>query len=746
MTMPVRRIAVLGNHTPRQCGIAAFTEDLAQALADGSPEVDVVVAAMNDGRSYAYPARVRLTIEQDDLGAYEAAADDLNAGGIDVLSVQHEFGIFGGPAGSYLLTLLRRVRAPVVTTLHTVLEQFTAEQLAVVEELALLSAKIVVMSERAVRFLVAQGVPREKVVFIHHGVHVTDADRDAEKARLGLPGRTLILTFGLLSPNKGIETAIRALPGLVQDFPDVTYLVLGATHPNVRAHQGEAYREELVRLAADLGVAAHVRFDDKFVDRDELTRCLAAADIYLIPYPKQEQITSGTLAYAVGNGKAVVSTPFWHAEELLADGRGVLVPFHEPMAFGSALRRLLGSPQRRAEMERRARAFGGQMRWPEVARAYAVLFDAARQARPRLPPVRLPAPTLDHVAAMVDGTGMFQHTVMAVPNLSEGYTTDDNARALHLAVLADQDPHAPAIVRRTLSFLHHALNPATGRFRNFMAYDRRWLDEHGGENAQARAVRALVAAAHRLDGALGRTAHELLRRSWPALEDLVHPRAQALALIALAERAENEACDPAWTALADRYARNLLRLYGETATPVWPWFEDRLSYSNAKLPHGLIAYGRVFNHRQAVATGLSALRWLEGQQTAPNGGFQPIGSERPYRAGEARPLWDGQPIEVYATVSADLEAHRATGDAAWLAGARRALEWLLGRNANEASLHDVETQGCRDGLERDGMNENQGAESTLALWLSTVEYSRAAQLSVPRRAADTSHDAIRLKV
>lgn len=744
--MPICRIALLGNHTPRQCGIATFTDDLAQALSQNRPEAEILVVAMNDGRPYAYPARVQLTIEQDDLDAYETAADELNAREIDVLSVQHEFGIFGGPAGNHLLTLLRRVRAPIVTTLHTVLEQFSAEQLAVIEELAALSAGIVVMSERAVRCLVAQGVQREKIAFIHHGVHVVDVDREAEKAILGLSGRTLILTFGLLSPSKGIETAIRALPDVVRDFPDVTYLVLGATHPHVRAEHGEAYREQLMRLAADLGVASHVRFDDKFVGRDELTRCLAAADVYLIPYPKQEQITSGTLAYAVGNGKAVVSTPFWHAEELLADGRGILVPFHEPKAFGTALRRLLGSPQRRAAIEGRALAFGKQMRWPEVARAYAGLFDATRQAQPRFPPIRLPALTLDHVAAMVDGTGMLQHAVMAVPNLSEGYTTDDNARALHLAVLAEQDPHAAVIVRRTLSFLHHALNPASGRFRNFMAYDRRWLDEHGGENAQARAVRALVTAAHRLSGSLGRTAGELLRRSWPALEGLVHPRAQAIALIALAERAGNEAADPAWTALAGKYARNLLRLHGEAATPVWPWFEDNLSYSNAKLPHGLIAYGRMFGHPQAVETGLAALRWLEGQQTAPNGGFQPIGSERPYRAGEARPLWDGQPIEVYATVSADLEAHRATGDVAWLAGARRALEWLLGRNANEASLHDLETQGCRDGLERDGMNENQGAESTLALWLSIAEYSRAVQLSVPRMTGEASHDAVRRKV
>lgn len=745
--MPVRRIAILGNHTPRQCGIASFTDDLAQALAQGRPDVEVVVAAMNDGRNYAYPARVQLTVEQDDLDAYEAAADEINARGIDMLSVQHEFGIFGGPAGSYLLTLLRRVRAPVVTTLHTVLEHFTAEQLAVVEELALLSAKVVVMSERAVRFLVAQGVPCEKVAFIHHGVHVANANREVEKARLGLAGRTLVLTFGLLSPSKGIETAIRALPGVVRDFPDVTYLVLGATHPNTRAHHGEAYRKELVRLAADLGVAAHVRFDDTFVDRDELARHLAAADIYLIPYQKREQITSGTLAYAVGNGKAVVSTPFWHAEELLADGRGALVPFQEPGVLGATLLGLLGDPGRRVAMEQQALAFGEQMLWPNVARAYAALFDATRQARPRLlPPLRLPTLALDHVAAMTDGTGMFQHAIMAVPNLSEGYTTDDNARALHLAVLAEQDPHAPMVVRRTLSFLHHALNPASGRFHNFMSYDRRWLDEHGGENAQARAVRALVAAAHRLDGALGTTARELLRRSWPALEGLSHPRAQAIALIALAERAENEGPDPAWIALADGYAGNLLCLYRDTATPTWPWFETCLSYSNAKLPHGLIAYGRVFGHPRALAAGLTTLRWLERQQTAPDGMFLPVGSERRYRAGEARPLWDGQPIEVYATVAANMEAHRATGDTTWLDGARRALEWLLGRNALGASLHDAETHGCRDGLHRHSLNANQGAESTLALWLSTAEYYGAAQPSAPRIADETSHDAILLNV
>lgn len=735
MNMPLRRIAVLGNHTPRRCGIATFTDDLAHSLAQARPDAEVSVAAVNDGQTYPYPARVQITIEQDDLAAYLAAADALNARGIDLLCVQHEFGIFGGPAGSYLLTLLRRVRAPIVTTLHTVLERFTVEQGAVVEELATLSARVVVMSERAVSFLVAQRVPREKIVFVHHGVHVTDADRDSEKARLGLSGRSLIFTFGLLSPNKGIETAIRALPDVVRDVPDAMYLVLGATHPNIRAQQGEAYRERLARLAAVLGVGDNVRFDDKYAELDGITSALAAADVCLVPYLNIEQITSGTLAYAVGNGKAVVSTPFWHAEELLAEGRGVLVPFQDPEALGTALRDLLHDPNRRARMEARARAYGQRMRWPDVARAYADIFDAVGRTGP-LPmlPLRLPALSLAHVAALSDGTGMLQHATVAVPNSFEGYTTDDNARALHLAVLAVDDPRAPAIARRSLSFLNYALNPATRRFRNFMSYDRRWLDDDGGENAQARAVRALVAASHGLTGALGDTAREVLGRSWTALDHLTSPRAQALALIAIAERAAHEAPEPAWEASAERFASNLLHRLDESSTPTWPWFEPCLSYSNAKLPHGLIAYGRVFERPAALRTGLETLRWLEGQQTAANGSFLPVGSERVYRAGEAKPLWDGQPIEVYATVAAALEAHRATGDASWLAAARRALAWLFGRNALGTSLYDLETGGCRDGLHRDRVNANQGAESTLALWLSVLEYDRAARVVVTSRA------------
>ncbi len=691
---------------------------------------------MGDGGSYAYPPRVTLTVEQTDLASYEAAARALNARRCDLLCVQHEFGIFGGQDGSYLLDLLRRVRAPIVTTLHTVLEHYTPGQAHVIEELAALSSTLVVMSERAIGFLVAQGVSRQKITFIPHGIPEIDADHDAEKARMGLSGRFLILTFGLLSPNKGIEVAIRALPTVVRDRPDVVYLVLGATHPHVRARDGEAYREHLIELAVELGVSANLRFDGTYSDPAGITRALAAADVCLLPYRNREQITSGTLAYAVGNGKAVVSTPFWHAEELLAEGRGALTPFDDHNGMGRVLRGLLRRPDARSEMERCASAYGARMRWSNVARSYGQVFDTALLPRPALKKaLRLPGVSLDHVATLTDSTGVLQHATVAVPKLREGYTTDDNARALHLATLARDDPHASHIARRTLSYLDYALDPVKHRFHNFMAYDRSWLDEDGGDNAQARAVRALVAAAHGLSGALGATARDLLARSLPTIKGLIHPRAQAIALIGLVEHAAHVELAADLRALADRFAANLMHLRTLSATPSWPWFEHSLSYSNAKLPHGLIAYGRAFGDTAAVEAGLEALGWLETQQTAPDGNFLPIGCERVYGHGEARPLWDGQPVEVYATVAAALEAHRATGDVAWLVAARRALEWMFGRNALGLPLYDPDTGGSRDGLRRNGLNANQGAESTLALWLSVAEYERAVQLTPAFRPA-----------
>lgn len=724
--MTIRRVLLLGNHTPRQCGIATFTADLADALCAAEPDLEVLIAAMDDGHPQAYPERVALTIPDGDLDAYRSAATAINALNVDLVCVQHEFGIYGGPAGSYLLSLLRALDAPIVTTLHTVLEIYSPEQHAVIEELAVLSERLVVMSGRAGDFLTAQGVPADKVEFIHHGTPRLDFQRDEEKAHLGLTGHEVILTFGLLSPNKGLETAIRALPAVVEHHPNLIYLILGATHPHLREREGEAYREGLQALAQSLGVGAHVRFENRFATLDELGRFIAAADIYLTPYLNREQITSGTLAYALGSGKAVVSTPYWYAEELLADDRGVLFPFRDEVALAAALRGLLDDPPRRAALEARARAYGEDMSWPAIGAQYLRLYAQTGHPAPVTRPLpALPAVTLRHVAALSDDTGVFQHATFTLPNPHEGYTTDDNARALLLAAAVPDEPDAPLLARRTLAFLHHALG-RDGHFRNFMSYDRRWLEVRGAENAQARAVRALVTASADLaEPGLRGAARELLAHAWPAIGQLESPRAQALALLALADRRLMDGPHTDLDALAHRYAANLRRLWDAHATSGWPWFEPYLSYSNAKLPHGLLAYARAYGQPGDVALALVALTWLEDVQTGPQGTFWPVGSERVYRGGEARPLWDGQPIEVYATVAADLAAFEITGDGRWLELARRAVNWLLGRNPLGQSLFNPASGGCRDGLHRDRLNMNEGAESTLALWQSVADLQAA---------------------
>lgn len=732
----VRRVVFIGNHTPRQCGIATFTAH----IADSVPVPEALVVAMNDeGAHYDYPERVGLSLEQQDLAAYGRAAGQINAMHPDVVCVQHEYGIFGGPAGAHLLTTLRGLEAPIVTTLHTVLENPNPEQRAVFEELVALSAKLIVMSERAVQMLRALGVPAHKIEMVFHGVPTITLDPAQQKVRLGVQGRPLILTFGLIGRGKGLEHAIRALPEIVRAHPDALYLILGATHPHVLRHEGERYREELQALASELGVADNLRMDNRYVDQATLEQYIAAADIYLTPYLNCEQITSGTLAYAVGNGKAVVSTPYWHAEELLSEDRGVLVPFGDAPAIGRAVSALLSDPAGRAAMQARALAAGLEMRWPAVGQAYLDVFEQALAGRHAADP-RPAVPRLDltHLGSLTDPTGLYQHATGCVPNPHEGYTTDDNARALSLlAGLPAQLQTSAAglqLARIYLGFLHAALDPVSGKFRNFMGYERRWLEAVGAENAQARAVRGLVNAAVMSSagplGALAEAAAELLRRARHAATDLISPRAQAIALLAASELRERPALAaefPELEAAAQLYAANLLGLHAAASRPRWDWFEPYLSYANAELPHGLIAYGRAFGHPEALALGLRTLAWLDGQQRLPGGQFLPIGCERVYHRGEARPLWDGQPIEASVTVSACLAAMQAESERqdVWQERAERALAWLLGDNLLGLPLYDARSGGSRDGLHRDRASANQGAESTVLLWQAVADLGRA---------------------
>lgn len=747
--LPPRQVAFIGNYLPRQCGIATFTTDLCEAVAAEYPETTCFAIAVNDTPAgYKYPSQVRFELAEQELASYQRAAAFLNVSNVDLVCLQHEYGIFGGPAGSHILALLRELRMPIITTLHTVLREPDANQRRVMKELTNLSDRLVVMSRQAGEFLQdIYHVSPEKIDLIPHGIpDVPFVDPNFYKDQFEVEGKQVLLTFGLLSPNKGIENVIKALPTILSRHPNVVYLILGATHPHVKRHEGEMYRLSLQRLARERGVEEHVIFHNRFVSLQELVEFIGAADIYLTSYLNPAQIVSGTLAYTLGAGKAVISTPYWYAEEMLAEGRGRLVPFGDSEAIARQVIDLLDNEAERHAMRKRAYTFGREMIWPEVARLYMESFERAREER-RLHPRPafvtgrlaesqddLPALKLDHLLRLTDDTGLLQHAIFTVPNYNEGYTTDDNARALVLTIaIEEMEREMPVEIDRLacryLAFLWYVFNSQTGRFRNFMAYDRRWLGEIGSEDSHSRALWALGTVLGRSNNeGLRGLAGRLFEKALPPVLEFTSPRAWAFTLMAVHEYLRRFSGDRAAQHIRERLAERLMDLYRRYSTADWPWFEDIVSYANARLPHALLVSGQALERPDMIDTGLKSLRWLTGIQCDKNGHFVPIGNQGFYRQGEEKARFDQQPIEAQAMVSACLEAYRITGEPRWYQEAQRAFEWFLGRNDLGLPLYDSLTGGCQDGLHPDRVNQNQGAESTLAFLLSLVEMHLAKQV------------------
>ena len=747
-TFPMR-IAFLGNFLPRLCGIATFTHDLCEAVSAAAPMAQCYAGAVNDRvEGYRYPPRVHFELLQKDLHSYRRAADFLNFNNADVLFVQHEFGIYGGPAGSHLLALLKEVRMPVVTTLHTILRNPDPAQRMVMMELVQRSDRLVVMARKGAEILQeTYAVPGEKVDIIPHGIpDIPFLDSALSKAQFGVEGRTVLLTFGLLGPGKGIEHAIKALPEIVGKHPQVVYLVLGATHPHLVAREGESYRMNLERLAEDCGVKEHVIFFNRFVSLEDLTDFICATDIYLTPYLDEAQITSGTLAYVFGAGKAVVSTPYWYAQEMLADGRGKLVPFNNPSAIAAAVCEYLDHPEVMEETRRVAYQVGREMIWSAVAKRYLQSFQHARADRKVSPrtafaewtlasrPFVLPLLRLDHIVRMSDGTGIFQHAIFNVPDFHHGYCIDDNARAFILCILLDElggDPLSEDFDRLTtsyLAFLAAAINRDTGRFRNFMSHGRQWLEEEGSEDSHGRALWALGnGVAHSRREGWRRLSAQLFELGLPAVESFTSPRAWAFTLLGINEYLHAFPDSVAAKSARERLTRALMRLWEDCVTENWRWFEPSVTYENARLCQALMLSGQSMPNPEALEIGLDSLRWLTSHQKTQAGHFRPIGSNGFYVRDGARADFDQQPVEAQAMVSACLQAYRITKDTSWSREARRAFEWFLGRNDLGESLYDAGTGGCSDGLHRDRVNENQGAESTLAFHLALAEMNNAEQ-------------------
>ena len=755
-TLPLpTRIAFIGNYLPRECGIATFTTDLCNALTHEFGQGRLFAIPVNDpDSSYDYPDQVRLELAQEDLGSYERAAEFLNFNGNDLVCLQHEYGIFGGAAGRYILSLLRKLKMPLVTTLHTVLREPDANQRLVLEEIARLSDRLIVMSELAAQLLRdVYAVPVGKIDVIPHGVpDLPFMDPNYFKDKFSTEGKSVLLTFGLLSPNKGIENVIRALPAILSHHPDVVYIVSGVTHPHIRRREGERYRESLQALAAELGVDDHLILNNRFVSEEELVEHVGSADIYITPYRQEAQVVSGTLAIALGAGKAIISTPYWHASELLAEKRGVIVPFENPEAISEAVTALLENDAERHAMRKRAYLHSRGTTWPRTAKAYMASFQRARFERSLQPRTailddldtalieqadQLPMLNTSHLLAMTDDTGMLQHAIFTVPNTREGYTTDDNARALivstRLSQTLGEDSNAEhaSLSGRYLAFLWLAFNSDSGRFRNFLGYDRRWLEKVGSEDSHGRALWALgTVLGQSKDAGLRGAAGRLFEAAVPAALHFGSPRAWAFTVLGMQEYLASFPGDRTIQGHRNTLANRLLDIYERSATGTWKWFEKSLSYSNARLPQALILAGWRSNNKQMVAAGTEALQWLLAAQHRDRGEiFVPIGSNGVFKEGGERPRFDQQPVEACATIAACLELYRLTKDLHWHTEARRAFGWFLGKNDLRVPLYDVMTGGCKDGLHPDRVNENQGAESTLSFLMALLDMQTVAVTS-----------------
>src|SRR5712691_1199599 len=690
----LQRVAFIGNHLPRRCGIATFTHDLHRAVLTSHEDLETCVVAMtNPGCTYDYPPAVRFQVREEMIDDYAQGAELLNNASFDVVSLQHEYGIFGGEAGGNIIDLLSRLEMPVVTTLHTVLADATPIQRDVMRRIIDTSAKIVIMSETARELLRSvHDVPAHKIEVIPHGIpDFPFLETHHAKAEFGFGGKTIILTFGLLSPNKGIEIMLDAMPSIIKSCPNAVYVILGATHPNLVRDQGEAYRDCLTAQVRELGIGDHVVFFNQFVDQATLLNFISMCDVYVTPYLNEAQMTSGTLAYSFGLGRAVVSTPYWHAKELLSDGRGILVPFGDAEAVSTEIAGLLTNDVRRHAMRKGAYAASRSMTWVQTAKRYLTVFETARENI--RPGISFP------IDAIVSG--------------SKGHIIPE-MRIGHFLSLCD-----------STGMIQHAWNPDTRRFRNFRSYDRRWLEESGSEDSHGRTLWALAECAREdTDPSRRRWAAALFKTALPAVEEFSSPRAWAFSLLGLDAYCTLVGGDLFAIRVRRLLADRLMSLFSATETKDWVWFEDLLAYDNARLPQALLQTGLTTKTRPYVEVGLRSLRWLMSLQTTSSGCFRPVGTKSFGRLRQKPEAFDQQPVEASATISACLAAWRAEGGAEWPTGAMRAFGWFLGENDLQTTLIDPETGRCSDGLHPDRPNEDKGAESVLSYLLGLVEIRR----------------------
>jgi glycosyltransferase involved in cell wall biosynthesis len=735
------KIAFIGTYPPRECGIGTFTNNLYKAMLvnenSREKEIDGFVVALNDDdMTYKYPEEVKLTIQQEHQEDYLQAVKFINLSGADLCILEHEFGIFGGQSGVYILPLLHRLEIPLVVTLHTILQNPSYNEKAILKEICKMANRIVVMSHKAIQFLTSiYDVPEEKISLIEHGVPDIHYNPEKVKKEFKLENKKVLLTFGFIGRNKGIETVIRALPKVIETIPNLIYIVLGKTHPNVLRYSGEEYRIFLMRLVKILLLEKNVVFLNEFLSEQDLFKYLYATDIYITPYLDEAQITSGTLSYAVGVGAAVVSTPYWHSAELLADGRGKLFPFNDSNELSSIIIELLNNPTELSKLKKHASDYGKEIIWPKIGERYLSLVSDILKDVPNIVAKKdteldlliLPPFSLAHINRMTDDTGIIQHAKFGIPNLKEGYCLDDNARALLMVLMAYKqikNVRALELSPIYLSYVHYMQN-ADGTFRNFLSFSRNFLDEIGSEDSFGRTIWALgYLLGNAPNDAYYQTGKLIFFNAAPNFEKLKSIRGIANTMIGISYYLKSNPSDEKMTERLRNLTKMLIGHYEDNRTGDWKWFEPLLAYDNGILPLSILHAVEILNDTKITQIAIESMDFLTNI-TMKDNYLSIIGNEKWYKKDGERSMFAQQPIDAMAMILMYHQAFHLTNDKDYLHKLYTCFLWFLGENDLRMSLYDFETQGCCDGFEKYGVNRNQGAESTLAYLISHLTVLQA---------------------
>lgn len=723
------KIAYISTYPPKQCGIATFTQDLKNAIADNENIVQHIFAIADDNDDHPNDSEVVFIIKRNHIEDYYDAAQFINQQAYDFVIIEHEFGIFGGNSGMYILAFAKSLTTRLLVSFHTVLERSSNDENAIFIELAHLAQRIIVMSQFAISMMEKiYHISPEKVVCIPHGVPEFTLTHQQAKENLHLTNKKIILTFGFIGRNKGIELVIKALPHVVKKHPDVLYIVAGKTHPNVLLHSGEEYRDYLEELVEKYQLSEHVHFLNQYLPIDTLTNLLSACDVYITPYINEAQITSGTLSYAIGAGAAVISTPYWHAKDLLSEERGILIPFKDRTYLADCLNHLFDEEEILSNYRAHAKAYGDQITWKKIGLKYLNLFhelkktDATPEAiiDEKFSEANYPTFNFEHINRLTNHVGILQHAKYATPNYFEGYCLDDNARALLLDLMAYRQYQfdiKELHLSTYLAYLFYAQNE-DGTFKNFMNFQHQFIDQEFSEDAFGRAIWAL-GQFFQLSPIISHyeMAKEMFFKALPHFIPLKSNRAIAYTILGICAYLETNQNDENMTELLRQMVQKLIAEYEAHQTENWDWYEHIISYDNAILPYSILLAHQYLNDNYFKRVGIKTAEFLD--QIVFKGNYlRLIGNKNWYKKGEEPCHIGQQPIDAASMVLLYETLYKVTEQKNYLTKMKMAFEWFLGRNELQMPLYDDNTKGCCDGLEQFGINRNQGAESTLSFWIA----------------------------